>query len=270
MVGAKHPRDQSLLVGGSAACHPSRVLACGREGKGEGACQPKIPRRFSLDATQAALSERMHTLSHTHTHIHTHTHARADLPSPPLPPPPPQGTLAGSTVLLLSLAWGCSVILGRCDLSDTTGRAMDKRLTRGVGECGGAGGGSPTYGGQGQGQQHDSMSSRRQRCARLCFCHILFIQSPHPLAAVGFDLNRTGVSTDDGECQGGGAGVLSFGADSSRANIASTHSLVVSSTAIQCWHHAHSAPSQLNPNPDPPSAASQTAPRYQMCARVRW
>lgn len=34
-------------------------------------------------------------------------------------------------MLLLSLAWGLSVILGRCDLSDTTGRAQDKKLTRG-------------------------------------------------------------------------------------------------------------------------------------------
>ena len=46
---------------------------------------------------------------------------------------PPAGTLAGSTVLLLSLAWGASVILGRCDISDTTGRAVDKTLTRGAG-----------------------------------------------------------------------------------------------------------------------------------------
>lgn len=41
------------------------------------------------------------------------------------------GTLAGSTVLLLSLGWGLSVILGRCDISAATGRAVDKRLTRG-------------------------------------------------------------------------------------------------------------------------------------------
>jgi len=41
------------------------------------------------------------------------------------------GTLAGSTVLLLSLAWGLGVILGRCDLDDASGRAVDKTLTRG-------------------------------------------------------------------------------------------------------------------------------------------
>lgn len=41
------------------------------------------------------------------------------------------GTLAGSTVLLLSLGWGASVILGRCDLSESSGRAIDKKLTRG-------------------------------------------------------------------------------------------------------------------------------------------
>eukprot|EP00775_Hariotina_reticulata_P009910 gene9910-10066_t len=41
------------------------------------------------------------------------------------------GTLAGSTILLLSLAWGCSVLLGRCDLNPVTGEAIDKRLTRG-------------------------------------------------------------------------------------------------------------------------------------------
>jgi hypothetical protein len=40
------------------------------------------------------------------------------------------GTLAGSTVLLLSLAWGFSVILGRCDINER-GFAQDKTLTRG-------------------------------------------------------------------------------------------------------------------------------------------
>eukprot|EP00879_Flechtneria_rotunda_P019587 GHRR01020580.1.p1 GENE.GHRR01020580.1~~GHRR01020580.1.p1 ORF type:complete len:454 (+),score=145.47 GHRR01020580.1:211-1572(+) len=40
------------------------------------------------------------------------------------------GTLAGSTILLLSLAWGVSVILGRCDLN-ATGQAIDKKHTRG-------------------------------------------------------------------------------------------------------------------------------------------
>ncbi|KAF8069707.1 NCL2 [Scenedesmus sp. PABB004] len=40
------------------------------------------------------------------------------------------GTLAGSTVLLLSLAWGASVLVGRCDLGPD-GIAIDKRLTRG-------------------------------------------------------------------------------------------------------------------------------------------
>jgi hypothetical protein len=39
------------------------------------------------------------------------------------------GTLAGSTILLLSLAWGCSVILGRCDINER-GVAQDKTLTR--------------------------------------------------------------------------------------------------------------------------------------------
>ncbi|KAI8469986.1 MAG: hypothetical protein J3K34DRAFT_422230 [Monoraphidium minutum] len=70
------------------------------------------------------------------------------------------GTLAGSTVLLLSLAWGISVILGRCDLADDTGRAVDKKLTR------------------------------------------------------GFDLNRTGVTTDDDVRQGAlvmAASVLLYG-----------------------------------------------------------
>jgi hypothetical protein len=42
-----------------------------------------------------------------------------------------QGTLAGSTVLLLSLGWGLSVLLGRCDISSESGRAVDKTLTRG-------------------------------------------------------------------------------------------------------------------------------------------
>ncbi|WIA37902.1 hypothetical protein OEZ86_001279 [Tetradesmus obliquus] len=40
------------------------------------------------------------------------------------------GTLAGSSVLLLSLAWGLSVLLGRCDLNEQ-GIAVDKKLTRG-------------------------------------------------------------------------------------------------------------------------------------------
>lgn len=39
------------------------------------------------------------------------------------------GTLAGSTILLLSLAWGFSVILGRCDINER-GFAQDKTLTR--------------------------------------------------------------------------------------------------------------------------------------------
>ena len=39
------------------------------------------------------------------------------------------GTLAGSTVMMLSIAWGGSLIVGRCDL-DARGVARDKRLTR--------------------------------------------------------------------------------------------------------------------------------------------
>ena len=39
------------------------------------------------------------------------------------------GTLAGSTVMLLSIAWGGSLILGRCDI--VQGRAKDKTLTKG-------------------------------------------------------------------------------------------------------------------------------------------
>ncbi|KAG1679416.1 hypothetical protein FOA52_007707 [Chlamydomonas sp. UWO 241] len=40
------------------------------------------------------------------------------------------GTLAGSTMLLLSLAYGGSILVGRCDLDDN-GRAKDKTHTRG-------------------------------------------------------------------------------------------------------------------------------------------
>lgn len=40
------------------------------------------------------------------------------------------GTLAGSSILLLSLGWGLSVLLGRCDL-DPEGNMINKRLTRG-------------------------------------------------------------------------------------------------------------------------------------------
>ena len=39
------------------------------------------------------------------------------------------GTLAGSTVMLLTIAWGGSVILGRCDL-DARGQAINKKLTK--------------------------------------------------------------------------------------------------------------------------------------------
>ena len=39
------------------------------------------------------------------------------------------GTLAGSTVMLLSIAWGGSLVLGRCDIED--GRAVNKKLTKG-------------------------------------------------------------------------------------------------------------------------------------------
>lgn len=39
------------------------------------------------------------------------------------------GTLAGSTVMLLTIAWGGSVILGRCDL-DASGSAVNKTLTK--------------------------------------------------------------------------------------------------------------------------------------------
>eukprot|EP01125_Pyxidicula_operculata_P016307 TRINITY_DN5592_c0_g1_i2.p1 TRINITY_DN5592_c0_g1~~TRINITY_DN5592_c0_g1_i2.p1 ORF type:complete len:534 (+),score=118.79 TRINITY_DN5592_c0_g1_i2:18-1619(+) len=38
------------------------------------------------------------------------------------------GTLAGSTVMLLTIAWGGSVFLGRCDFSPS-GKAIDKTLT---------------------------------------------------------------------------------------------------------------------------------------------
>lgn len=38
------------------------------------------------------------------------------------------GTLAGSTIMLLTVAWGGSVLLGRCDL--VQGRAVNKTLTR--------------------------------------------------------------------------------------------------------------------------------------------
>lgn len=39
------------------------------------------------------------------------------------------GTLCGSTVMLLTIAWGGSVMLGRCDLN-ARGRAIDNRITR--------------------------------------------------------------------------------------------------------------------------------------------
>ena len=39
------------------------------------------------------------------------------------------GTLAGSTIMLLSIAWGGSLVVGRCDL-DANGIAKDRTLTR--------------------------------------------------------------------------------------------------------------------------------------------
>jgi Ca2+/Na+ antiporter len=39
------------------------------------------------------------------------------------------GTLAGSTVMLLSIAWGGSLVLGRCDIENE--RAVNKKLTKG-------------------------------------------------------------------------------------------------------------------------------------------
>ncbi|GBF91924.1 hypothetical protein Rsub_04648 [Raphidocelis subcapitata] len=40
------------------------------------------------------------------------------------------GTLAGSTVMLLTIVWGGSVLFGRCDLDESTGLQHDKRLSR--------------------------------------------------------------------------------------------------------------------------------------------
>lgn len=38
------------------------------------------------------------------------------------------GTLAGSTVFLLTIPWSCSLFLARCDIQN--GEAVDKTLTR--------------------------------------------------------------------------------------------------------------------------------------------
>jgi hypothetical protein len=40
------------------------------------------------------------------------------------------GTLAGSTILLLSVATGASLVLGRCDINEARGVAVDRTLTR--------------------------------------------------------------------------------------------------------------------------------------------
>eukprot|EP00850_Spirogloea_muscicola_P001943 SM000007S20903 [mRNA] locus=s7:782807:786568:+ [translate_table: standard] len=40
------------------------------------------------------------------------------------------GTLAGSTIMLLTIAWGGSLLIGRCDLRELDGRSIDKQLTR--------------------------------------------------------------------------------------------------------------------------------------------
>ncbi|KAK9907616.1 hypothetical protein WJX75_007049 [Coccomyxa subellipsoidea] len=41
------------------------------------------------------------------------------------------GTLAGSTIMLLTITWGGSLLVGRCDLNER-GKAMNKKLTRKV------------------------------------------------------------------------------------------------------------------------------------------
>lgn len=41
------------------------------------------------------------------------------------------GVLAGSTIMILTLAWGGSLIFGRCDLSGTNGTARERTLTKG-------------------------------------------------------------------------------------------------------------------------------------------
>lgn len=40
------------------------------------------------------------------------------------------GTLAGSTVMLLTIVWGGSILLGRCDLDEQSGLQRDKTRTR--------------------------------------------------------------------------------------------------------------------------------------------
>lgn len=40
------------------------------------------------------------------------------------------GTLAGSTVMLLTIAWGGSVLLGRCDIDPNSNTTIDKKLTK--------------------------------------------------------------------------------------------------------------------------------------------
>lgn len=40
------------------------------------------------------------------------------------------GTLAGSTVMLLTVVWGGSVLAGRCDLDESSGLQKDRVVTR--------------------------------------------------------------------------------------------------------------------------------------------
>jgi hypothetical protein len=40
------------------------------------------------------------------------------------------GTLAGSTIMLCTIAWGGSLIVGRCDIG-ANGLAINKKLTKG-------------------------------------------------------------------------------------------------------------------------------------------
>ena len=41
------------------------------------------------------------------------------------------GVLAGSTIMILTVAWGGSLIAGRCDLTGPNGTAVDRTTTHG-------------------------------------------------------------------------------------------------------------------------------------------
>lgn len=91
------------------------------------------------------------------------------------------GTLAGSTVMLLTVVWGGSVLVGRCDLDAATGAQRDKTRTR------------PWHDLFGAGVSTDAAAPRSAVAMLLAAALYLFVQVPalfirHPKRAASVPL----------------------------------------------------------------------------------